>query len=95
MTASRSAVRVGLLIVVTLLVTPLATQANNECGFARTLDVGVEGEDVRCLQTFLNASGYIIADDGPGSIGNETNRFGSLTEAAVIEWQTPAAECGC
>lgn len=55
--------------------------------FSRNLDVGFEGEDVRMLQKYLNGKGYVIAASGPGSLGNETTRFGELTKAALIRFQ--------
>ena len=71
----------------TMAMLPALVSANNECSFGRTLDVGVEGEDVRCLQQYLNARGFTIATEGPGSVGSETTQFGGLTEAAVLRWQ--------
>lgn len=47
----------------------------------------MNGEDIRCLQQFLNQSGFQIADSGPGSPGNETSLFRTLTKAAVVKWQ--------
>ena len=55
--------------------------------FTRNLDVGGTGEDVRALQRFLNAKGYQIVASGPGSPGNETTTFGSLTRAALAKFQ--------
>lgn len=68
---------------------PLFVQAqiSNECGFSRTLEMGVDGEDVRCLQKFLNETGYTVAETGPGSPGNETSLYRTLTEEAVVAWQ--------
>jgi len=71
-----------------LFVSPAHAQSGNECGFTRTLEVGVDGEDVRCLQKFLNANGFVIAESGPGSPGNETSLFRELTRQAVAKWQT-------
>lgn len=81
--------RVGFVSVVAVLMTfvPFIASAENQCGFSRTLDQGVTGEDVRCLQAFLNESGFTVSADGPGSPGNETSRFGIMTEAAVTRWQ--------
>lgn len=55
--------------------------------FTRNLTVGSSGMDVKTLQQFLNAIGFKIANSGPGSPGNETNLFGSLTKAALAKWQ--------
>lgn len=51
------------------------------------LSMGMEHESVRALQKMLNGAGYTIADSGPGSIGNETIKFGVLTRAAVRKFQ--------
>jgi len=55
--------------------------------FTRDLEVGGTGEDVRALQQFLNAQGFMIAESGPGSPGNETTTFGGLTRAALAAFQ--------
>ncbi|OGG45608.1 hypothetical protein A2673_00010 [Candidatus Kaiserbacteria bacterium RIFCSPHIGHO2_01_FULL_50_13] len=55
--------------------------------FARSLDVGSTGTDVRALQQFLNNNGYTIAKSGPGSPGNETETFGGLTRVALAAYQ--------
>jgi peptidoglycan hydrolase-like protein with peptidoglycan-binding domain len=61
--------------------------AGYTCTFTRPLYPGVTGEDVRCLQKSLNALGFQVAASGPGSPGNETTTYGSLTKAAVAKWQ--------
>ena len=58
-----------------------------QCTFTRDLTVRSNGADVKCLQEYLNASGYTVASSGPGSTGNETTYFGVLTERAVAKWQ--------
>lgn len=62
--------------------------AAGACTFTRSLYVGVSsGEDVRCLQKYLNSTGYTVSSSGAGSMGNETTFFGSLTRSAVSRWQ--------
>jgi peptidoglycan hydrolase-like protein with peptidoglycan-binding domain len=51
------------------------------------LELGMNNEKVINLQKFLNEQGFIIAQNGPGSIGNETSYFGTLTQKALIEFQ--------
>ncbi|MCH7883309.1 peptidoglycan-binding protein, partial [Patescibacteria group bacterium] len=58
------------------------------CTFTRSLFVGVSrGEDVKCLQQYLNGAGFTLASSGGGSVGNETTFFGSRTRNAVSRWQ--------
>jgi outer membrane murein-binding lipoprotein Lpp len=57
------------------------------CNFTRNLYPGMRGSDVKCLQQYLNSAGYTVAQSGPGSAGNETEYYGSLTKAAVGAWQ--------
>jgi hypothetical protein len=45
------------------------------------------GEDVRALQKFFNTHGFVIAQSGPGSPGNETSVFGPNTYRTVIKFQ--------
>jgi Putative peptidoglycan binding domain len=45
------------------------------------------GEDIRALQQWLNANGFIIAAAGPGSPGSETSIFGTHTYQALIKFQ--------
>lgn len=51
------------------------------------LSMGMEHPQVLLLQKTLNGKGYVIAPDGPGSPGNETQKFGSLTRVAVRSFQ--------
>jgi peptidoglycan hydrolase-like protein with peptidoglycan-binding domain len=57
------------------------------CPYTRTLVLGMEGEDVRALQVFLNAHGFPVAAIGAGSPGLETLYFGPATRAALIRYQ--------
>jgi hypothetical protein len=53
----------------------------------RTLKYNMRGEDVKALQIYLNAHGYVIVKKGPGSPGNESTYFGLATKKAVIKFQ--------
>ena len=46
-----------------------------------------EGPDILALQQFLNDHGFTLAQSGPGSPGEETDRFGLLTYAALVKFQ--------
>lgn len=63
------------------------------CNFTRSLTVGMTGDDVKCLQRYLNSAGFQIASSGAGSPGNESMYFGSLTKMAAAKWQTANAAC--
>jgi peptidoglycan hydrolase-like protein with peptidoglycan-binding domain/uncharacterized protein (UPF0332 family) len=78
---------VVLSVLLLVLLPSAAKAAPTECSFSQTLEMGVIDESVRCLQQYLNATGFEIASEGPGSPGNETNKYGLLTEAAVVKWQ--------
>lgn len=60
---------------------------SNTYSFSRNLQVGDTGVDVQKLQEFLNLHTFTVADVGPGSPGNETRKFGSLTKRALIAFQ--------
>jgi len=60
---------------------------NNDYVFTKDLELNDIDEDVRVLQKYLNNNGFLVAQTGPGSLGNETNIFGSLTQSALIEFQ--------
>jgi hypothetical protein len=55
--------------------------------FSTNLKQGDSNMDVMNLQKVLNANGFTVATTGAGSAGNETEYFGSMTKAAVIEFQ--------
>ncbi|PCI90161.1 hypothetical protein COB18_01855 [Candidatus Kaiserbacteria bacterium] len=60
--------------------------------FPRDLELGSTGEDVKSLQKYLNAHGFVLALNGAGSIGGETEFFGSLTKKALIKFQNTYQE---
>lgn len=49
--------------------------------------VQTRGESVRKIQQALNALGFTVATEGPGSKGNETDFFGPATERALKAFQ--------
>ena len=74
--------------------TPISTNPSIPTGstytFTRNLYTHMEGEDVRELQKFLNAHGFVITQTGDGSPGLETTTFGNLTYSALIRYQASA-----
>ncbi len=63
------------------------TGVASSLGFTRDLELGMKGDDVRKLQQYLNANGYLITSYGDGSPGKETTYFGGLTKKALITFQ--------
>jgi peptidoglycan hydrolase-like protein with peptidoglycan-binding domain len=63
------------------------TSQDGKVVFYRNLALGTTGEDVRALQKYLNKNNYLITQSGPGSLGNETNYFGPLTQRALRLFQ--------
>lgn len=61
------------------------------CEINRSLGLGMRGEEVRCLQRYLNWSGFTVSLSGPGSYGLETDYYGPLTMSAVMRWQSANA----
>lgn len=66
---------------------PVVQLAPPEVSFTTDLYLGVYHEEVRALQRYLNAHGFQIASEGPGSPGRETTFFGPLTQSALAEFQ--------
>ncbi len=61
---------------------------NDKFIFTKNLKLFVIDEEVKKLQEYLNNNGYTISAVGPGSKGNETTKFGSLTKKALARFQT-------
>lgn len=76
-----------LIILSFIFIQPTSTEAAVTCTFDRNLESGMNGEDIRCLQKYLNDAGFVIASSGPGSPGNETSLFRDATKSALIKWQ--------
>lgn len=55
--------------------------------FTRDLEYSMEGEDVKALQQYLNTHGFVLANYGIGSPGNETTYFGDATRYQLIQFQ--------
>ena len=73
----------------TLMVPPEIVKSST---FTKNLRLGNTDISVKALQQYLNASGFTVAKQGPGSPGNETNKFGALTKAALIKFQEAHAK---
>jgi hypothetical protein len=55
--------------------------------FTRDLKLGMSDDDVKALQKYLNASGFLVARSGNGSLENESTYFGMRTKLALIKFQ--------
>ncbi|HYC79547.1 MAG TPA: peptidoglycan-binding domain-containing protein [Candidatus Binatia bacterium] len=56
-------------------------------GLTINLTMGLTSDQVKTLQQILNKNGFVVSASGPGSPGNETSFFGSLTREAVRKFQ--------
>lgn len=56
-------------------------------GFTKDLYLGMTDGDVQKLQQYLNNHGFGVAATGPGSVGQETTYYGTLTQNAVKKFQ--------
>lgn len=67
---------------------PVSVSTSAESKLTSYLFIGSTGPQVTLLQHILNKEPDTrIAESGPGSPGNETEYFGTLTQAAVIRFQ--------
>ena len=69
---------------------PFLASAATSCPYTwnTNLKVGIVSPDVMKLQQFLNNDPLTrVALDGPGSPGNETEKFGAMTKKAIIVFQ--------
>jgi hypothetical protein len=64
-----------------------ATQAQMTASLTVNLSLGQEHLQVLTLQKLLNGNGFVLTNEGPGSPGNETTRYGALTRDAVRRFQ--------
>lgn len=55
--------------------------------FKRDMRLRTAHADVRELQKYLNAQGFLVAKTGVGSPGKETTYFGTLTQVALAKFQ--------
>jgi len=62
-------------------------QSTGKYTFTRDLSIGMEAEDVRALQRFLNQKGYTVATTGVGAPGSETTYFGNRLQDALKKYQ--------
>ena len=76
--------------VAALSIIPTGTQAAT-CSFSTDLVLGYQGEEVRCLQQYLNANGFNVATEGVGAPGKETSLYREKTVEAVRRWQVANA----
>ncbi len=60
--------------------------------FTKTYKTGNVSPEVKELQKYLNAHGFLLAKSGPGSPGKETTMFGKATRAALIKFQEKYAK---
>lgn len=55
--------------------------------FKKDLKLGMINNDVKELQKYLNANGFVVAKSGYGAKGKETITFGTKTKFALIKFQ--------
>lgn len=71
--------------------TPVATSARSAAevtsSLTKDLKLGTIDPEVLILQKILNQNGFALGEDGLGSSGYETEKFGALTRDAVRRFQ--------
>jgi len=66
--------------------TPVAASVSSG-SLTVNLSLGQEHPQIATLQKILNSNGFVLTTEGPGSLGNETTRYGALTRNAVRRFQ--------
>jgi hypothetical protein len=72
---------------------PAAQSSTEVHALSQRLEFGMVHEEVRQLQMLLNARGFPVAESGPGSRGNETNYFGTLTKRQCRHFSVRRISC--
>lgn len=70
-----------------MLVAAFAFTSTASAAITSTLKLGSNNSQVKELQQGLNSKGFVVSTSGAGSVGSETNYFGSKTKTAVQSWQ--------
>lgn len=71
-----------------MLVAAFAFTSTASAAITSTLKLGSNNSQVKELQQGLNSQGFVVSTSGAGSVGSETNYFGSKTKTAVQSWQS-------
>jgi len=71
-----------------MLVAAFAFTSTASAAITSTLKLGSNNSQVKELQQGLNSKGFVVSTSGAGSVGSETNYFGSKTKTAVQSWQS-------
>jgi hypothetical protein len=67
--------------------TTMPTATSTAGTFTHNLSYGSRRVEVKALQEYLNAHGFIVASTGSGSPGNETTYFGKALRTALAKFQ--------
>jgi hypothetical protein len=63
------------------------TPPSGSGALTKNLSMGMIDPEIRVMQQLLNGAGFTLATDGPGSPGQETEKFGALSRAAIRRFQ--------